>query len=48
MTVGTLTIRAKHYLSSKRPRRLGIIRLGLALPQLQGSKIGGESLSFSR
>jgi hypothetical protein len=43
MIVGTLTIRAKHYLSSKRPRRLGIIQLGLALPQLQGSRIGGES-----
>jgi malate synthase len=40
---GTLMIRAKHYLSPKRPRRSGRIQLGRALPQLQGSKIGGES-----
>jgi hypothetical protein len=48
MTVGALMIRAKHYLSSKRPRRSGIIQLGLALPRLQDSRIGGESFSSSR
>jgi hypothetical protein len=48
MIVGTLTIRAKHYLSSRRPRRLGTIQLGLVLPQLQGSRIGGESSFLTR
>jgi len=43
-----LTIRAKHYLSPKRPRRLGIIQLGLALPQLQGSRIGGASIPLNQ
>ena len=41
-------IRAKHYLSPKRPRRLGIIQLGLALPQLQGSRIGGTSVLLDK
>jgi len=42
MRAGTLMIRAKHYLSLKRLRRLGIIQHGLALPLPQGSKIEGE------
>jgi len=39
-------IRAKRYLSPKIPRRLGITQLGLALPQLQGSRIGGEYIAL--
>jgi len=41
-------IRAKRYLFPKRPRRLGRIQLGLALPQLPDLRIGGESISLSR
>jgi malate synthase len=48
MRAGMLMIRAKHYLSSKRPRRLGIIQHGPVHPQLLGSRIGGESIYPSR
>lgn len=43
-----LMIRAKHYLSPKRPRRSGIIQLGLALHQLQGSRTGGTSVLLNK